>query len=84
MIKRVTRIFDRCINCPFCVDKHIKEITGYYIKYMCRKLDYKEISKEDLTKFPEECPLNYETIIDLTVSFHNIIDMENEYETGDD
>ncbi len=76
MIKKVIRIFDRCINCPFCTDKHIKEITGYYIKYMCRKLDYKEIIKEDLTKFPEECPLDDKTVIDLTVSFHDIIDMD--------
>lgn len=76
MIKKVTIIFDRCINCPFCTDKHIKETNGYYIKYVCRKLDYKKINKEDLTKFPEECPLKNETVIDLTVYLHNIIDME--------
>jgi len=66
MIKKVTRIFDKCINCPFCLDKHIKEITDYYIRYMCRKLDYKEINKKELVTFPDWCPLDEETIVNFT------------------
>lgn len=68
MIKKVIRIFDKCINCPFCADKHIKEVTGYYVRHMCRKSDYKEIDREELVTFPDWCLLNDETVVDLTKS----------------
>lgn len=66
MTKKVIRIFTKCYFCPFCADKHIKEITDYYTKYMCRKSDYREINKKDLGKFPDWCPLEDETVVDFT------------------
>lgn len=68
MIKKVIRIFEKCYFCPFCVDRHINEITGYYTKYICRKSDYREINKRDLSTFPDWCPLEDETITDFTKS----------------
>lgn len=68
MVKKIIRIFDKCWSCPFCVDKHIKEPTGYYIKYMCRKSDYRKIEKKELGTLPDWCPLDDETVLDFTKS----------------
>ena len=67
MIKKVTRIFKKCADCPFCADKHLKETIGYYVKYVCMKSEYKEIVGKELLMFPDWCPLEEETIIDLTI-----------------
>lgn len=66
MIKKVTRIFKKCADCPFCKDKHLKEVTGYYVKYVCMRSDYREIKMKELLMFPEWCPLEDETILDFT------------------
>lgn len=73
MIKKVIRIFKRCVDCPFCVDKHVKEVTGYYVKYVCLRSDYKEITRKEFLVFPEWCPLGDETIVDFAKL--NILDM---------
>jgi hypothetical protein len=67
MIKKVTRIFKKCADCLFCVDKHIKEVTGYHTEYVCLRSEYKEIARKELLFFPDWCPLEEETIIDLTI-----------------
>lgn len=28
MIKKIVRIFEKYTDCPFCVDEHIKDVTG--------------------------------------------------------
>lgn len=67
MIKKVTRIFKKCADCPFCVDKHIKEVIGYSTKYVCLRSEYKKIVRKELLLFPDWCPLEEETVIDLTI-----------------
>jgi hypothetical protein len=64
MIKKVTRIFENCFCCPFCRDAHIKEVTGYYVRYFCQKSESRVIDK--IKTFPDWCPLREETVIDFT------------------
>lgn len=66
MIKKVTRIFKKCADCPFCVDKHMKEVAGCYVKYVCLRSEYKEIGRKELLIFPDWCPLEDDTIMDFT------------------
>jgi hypothetical protein len=66
VVKKVIRIFKKCADCPFCVDKHIKEATGYGVKYVCIRSEYKEINMKELLVFPDWCPLEEETIMDFT------------------
>lgn len=80
MIKKVTRIFEACWYCPFCSDRHIKEINGYYVKYMCRKSQYREIDKKNIDTIPDWCPLEEETVTDFTKRGH--IKKEKEEESA--
>jgi hypothetical protein len=66
VIKKVIRIFKRCVDCPFCLDNHMKDVIGYHVKYVCLRSEYKEIYTKELLTFPDWCPLKDETVVDLT------------------